>query len=161
MRAGEKIIVGLMLVSVIGLVYYRASNTNEAGEDKGIPFFSTANQQVTDAATRVIHRESCRDCHSLWATRDFSANVPAPALDGMGRFRDEAWLYDYFSSADPQSMQPSRLKEVYRMPSYAHLPEQERRVLAQYIASLSVEDWYFEDARRARHEKLTGQKLEP
>ena len=42
------------------------------------------------------------------------------------------------------------------MPSYASLPEQDRRVLAQYLASLKVKDWYLEQTRKAEYEKLTG-----
>ena len=45
------------------------------------------------------------------------------------------------------------------MPSYAHLPEQERRLLAQYMASLKVEDWYLEATKKAEYEKLTGSSI--
>lgn len=43
------------------------------------------------------------------------------------------------------------------MPSYAHLPEQERRQLASYMASLKVKDWYLHETKKAEYEKLTGQ----
>ena len=95
----------------------------------------------------------------LWGTRDLTLAVPAPALDGIGSLRDEAWLYTYFSSENPQSMLPSRLKPQYRMPSYAKLPEEDRRVLAQYMASLKVEDWYLPEAKKAEYEKLTGNPM--
>lgn len=42
------------------------------------------------------------------------------------------------------------------MPSYAHLPEQDRKVLAAYMASLKVKDWYLEETKKAEYEKLTG-----
>jgi len=53
---------------------------------------------------------------------------------------------------------PSRLKPEYRMPSFADLPDGERRVLAKYMASLKVKDWYLDSARAAEYEKLTGKE---
>jgi hypothetical protein len=47
------------------------------------------------------------------------------------------------------------------MPSYAHLHENERRLLAQYLASLKVKDWYLEDTKKAEYEKLTGKDYKP
>jgi sulfur-oxidizing protein SoxX len=47
------------------------------------------------------------------------------------------------------------------MPSYAHLSENERRLLARYMASLRVQDWYLEETRKAEHEKLTGEERRP
>lgn len=85
-------------------------------------------------------------------------SVPAPALDGIGSLHDEQWFFDYFSADDPQQIQPSRLKAEYQMPSYAHLPEHERRTLAAYMASLKVKDWYLDEAREARCRKLTGEE---
>jgi hypothetical protein len=84
--------------------------------------------------------------------------VPAPILDGMGSLRSEDWLYQYFSAINPQAILPSRLKKEYQMPSYAHLPDSERRLLARYMASLKVQDWYLEETRKAEHEVLTGQE---
>ena len=82
--------------------------------------------------------------------------VPAPSLDGIGSLRDEAWFYRYLSAPSPQDILPSRLKAKYQMPSYADLPESERKILAAYLASLKVEDWYLEEVRKAEYEKLTG-----
>jgi hypothetical protein len=150
-----------MVASVLVMGAYKGyQGSKYEDEDPGIPFYTTASNELKEKAGRLIRQENCKECHSLWATRDLTIAVPAPALDGMGRFRDEQWLYDYFSAENPQSMQPSRLKDVYKMPSYAHLPEHERRTLAAYMASLMVEDWYFEDAKKRRYEKLTGKPLE-
>ena len=74
----------------------------------------------------------------------------------MGEFRSEEWLFNYFSSENPQSIIPSRLKRRYQMPSFSKIPEEDRRMLAKYINSLKVEDWYKEEARKTRYEKLTG-----
>jgi len=54
-----------------------------------------------------------------------------------------------------------RLKLEYRMPSYAQLPENERRLLASYMASLKVQDWYLEETRKAEYVKLTGKEYHP
>lgn len=83
-------------------------------------------------------------------------SVPAPPLDGIGTLKTEAWLYDYFSAENPQSILPSRLKPQYRMPSLAKLTEAERRDLAAYMASLKVEDWYLEETKKAEHDALFG-----
>ena len=88
------------------------------------------------------------------------ASVPAPALDGIGAIRSEEWLYDYLSAENPQNILPTRLSSTYKMPSFAHLPEEDRRTLAAYLASLQVEDWYLEETRKAEYEKLTGKKYQ-
>jgi len=157
MRKGEKGIFAVMAVSVVILIGVKVyQNSKNVGEDPGIPFYSTANKEVTDSAAKAMHFVECKKCHSIWGMKDFSQSVPAPSLDGMGMFRSEEWLYEYFSSEDPQKILPSRLKPEYRMPSLAHLTEKERRDLAKYIFSLKVEDWYFEETKQARYEKLTG-----
>ena len=79
----------------------------------------------------------------------------------MGSLRDEEWLYTYFSAEDPQSIVPSRLKLKYRMPSFAKIPDADRRMLAKYISSLKVEDWYLEETKKSAYEKLTGQDYQP
>lgn len=83
--------------------------------------------------------------------------VPAPALDGIGSLRDEKWLFDYLSAVNPQSILPSRLKQEYRMPSYADLPENDRRTLARFLGALKVKDWYLDETRAAECRKLTGE----
>ena len=88
-------------------------------------------------------------------------SVPAPMLDGLGSLRSEEWFYQYFSAANPQAILPSRLKLEFRMPSYAKLPENERRLLASYMASLKVKDWYLEETRKAEYVKLTGKEYRP
>lgn len=157
MRKGEKgifLVMGLSVVILIAVKFYMSSK--DEGEDPGIPFYSTATNEVTKAASKVMHFIECKKCHSIWGMKGFTQSVPAPSLDGMGMFRTEEWLYNYFSAENPQSILPSRLKVDYRMPSLKHLEEGERRALAKYIASLKVEDWYFEETKKARFEKLTG-----
>jgi hypothetical protein len=44
------------------------------------------------------------------------------------------------------------------MPSLAALPQEERRILAKYMASLKAKDWYVDSARAAEYEKLTGKE---
>jgi sulfur-oxidizing protein SoxX len=157
MRRGEALILATIGVVVVGLMARNVLSLHSAAApDPGIPFYSTASPGLMREAGDLYRSNNCRHCHSLWTIKSAFESVPAPALDGIGSIRSEAWLYEYFSSTDPQSILPSRLKLEYRMPSYATLPEQERRALAQYMASLKVKDWYLEGARAAEYEKLTG-----
>jgi len=160
MRSGEKAIIGIMVCSVALLVWLKGQKTALDDENLEVPFYSTASKEVSDRAAKLIHELNCKKCHSLWGVRDLSQAVPAPALDGMGMFRDEEWLFNYFSAENPQDILPSRLKPEYRMPSFADLSLQERKDLASYVVSLKVYDWYFEDAKKARYEKLTGKDYE-
>ena len=161
LRRGEKGI--LIAIAAVVLIYMagRAYNVEEhpPSQDPGIPFYSTASHEVAVKATDIIRRENCRDCHTLWATTTLMQFVPSPPLDGIGSLHDEQWFYRYFSSKDPQSIVPSRLKKKYRMPSYADLPEHERRLLANYMASLKVKDWYLEEVKKKEYEKLTGHPM--
>ena len=164
MRSGEKLILGLIAVSVAvvgGLRYWQQAREGDRPGDREVPFYSTASPELAREAMRLIRREGCRDCHSLWAVRNPMQAVPAPALDGIGSLHEEAWFYQYLSAEDPQAILPSRLKPEYRMPSYAHLGERERRVLAAYLASLKVEDWYLAQVKKAEYEKLTGRPYRP
>lgn len=158
MKSGEKIILAATAVVVVALGAYKMATRQP---DQGIPFHTTASPALAKEATAIYDRESCKDCHSLWTERDMLQAVPAPALDGIGSLRTEDWFYAYFSAPDPQAIVPSRLKKQYRMPSYAKLPENERRILAQYMASLKVDDWYLPETRKAEYEKLTGKEYHP
>jgi len=162
MRTGEKYIIGgIILLSIVLMAQRGYEIANDEGEDPGIPYYSTADDALRDSAARLMRNLNCRDCHSLWALKDMTQRVPAPSLDGMGSFRDETWLYNYFSAENPQSILPTRLKEQYRMPSYAHIADSDRKILAAYIASLKVQDWYKEETNKARYEKLTGKPYIP
>ncbi|MFI5113395.1 MAG: c-type cytochrome [Terriglobales bacterium] len=143
------LVAGLMLRNFIGL-------RSEAQPDPGIPFYSTASPELARSGGDLFRSNNCRQCHSLWSVKSPFESVPAPSLDGIGSLRSEQWFYRYFSAPDPQSILPSRLKAEYRMPSFAGLPDTERRALAQYMASLKVKDWYLDAARAAEYEKLTG-----
>jgi len=150
----------LAVLAAIGLLVgagvLRAAVQRPQAQDREIPYFTTATPQLSTRAGDLIRAGGCRECHSLWTTRDPLQAVPAPMLDGMGALRSETWLFDYFSSANPQAILPSRLKREYQHPSYATLPETDRRTLAQYLASLQVKDWYLDQTRRLEHDKLTG-----
>lgn len=159
MRTGEKGILLVIAVLVLGGAFWKFLHQRESlPEDREIPFYSTASAELRQAAGDIYRRENCKSCHTLWTVRDIMQSVPAPALDGIGSLHDEQWFFEYISADDPQQILPSRLKAEYQMPSYAHLPEQERRLLAAYMASLKVKDWYFDEARKARCRKLTGEE---
>jgi cbb3-type cytochrome oxidase cytochrome c subunit len=157
MRRGEALILATIGVVVAGIMARNAINLHYAGrEDRGIPFYTTADRQLAREAGDLYRSNNCRQCHSLWTVKSPFESVPAPALDGIGSLRSEEWFYQYFSAADPQSILPSRLKAEYRMPSFANLTDGERRTLARYMASLKVKDWYLDGTRAAEYEKLTG-----
>jgi hypothetical protein len=155
LKSGEKAVLGVLGLVVLGGILVNVLRPS-APHDKEIPFYSTAPAAVGNAASELIRRHSCRDCHSLWSTRDLTQAVPAPMLDGMGSLRDREWIYAYLSAPNPQAILPSRLKAQYRMPSFASLSEADRALLADYLASLKVRDWYLEQTRRLEHDKLTG-----
>ncbi len=157
MRRSEKVILGIIgavIVSVFGIKAILGQFNQP--QDPGIPFYTTASPELNRHGNAIYHEQNCKKCHVLFASRDMTLAVPAPALDGMGSLRDEEWLFKYFSAENPQEILPSRLKPQYRMPSFAALPETDRRVLAQYIASLKAKDWYLDDLKKAEYEKLTG-----
>ncbi len=162
MKAGEKIVFIVIAIVVTGFMGRNLWRLNTIQEvDKGIPYYSTASATLERAAMDVYRQQNCKSCHSLWTVRDLMKAVPAPILDGMGSLRSEDWFYQYFSAINPQSILPSRLKKEYQMPSYAQLLEGERRLLARYMASLKVQDWYLEETRKAEYEMLTGHESHP
>lgn len=157
MRRGEKgILLGILVIPVVFILINDYRKSNDTTPDKGIPFFSTATAEMKKEAGALISQLGCRDCHSLWGFRNIMQSVPSPPLDGIGSLRSEGWLYDYLSAVDPKQILPSRLKPEYQMPSYAHLSVDDRTLLAGYLASLKVEDWYLEEAKKREYEKLTG-----
>ncbi len=149
-----------MVLGIIGVLIgagvIRALLERPSAQDREIPFYSTAPAALAASAGDLLRAYDCRQCHSLWTTRSPLQAVPAPMLDGIGALRTEAWLFDYLSAPDPQAMLPSRLKPEYRHPSYAAMPPADRHVLARYLASLQVKDWYLDQTRRLEHDKLTG-----
>jgi len=162
MKKGEKgILIGIVVFMVIFMAVKSWMISQDKEKDPGIPFYSTASDDLAHKASGLYHKYNCRDCHALWGVRNIMQAVPAPSLDGMGSIRDEAWLYAYFSAEDPQSIVPSRLKPRFRMPSFATMPEEDRRILAKYIASLKVKDWYLQETKKSAYEKLTGKEYKP
>jgi hypothetical protein len=166
MRKGEKGILIVMAVAIIGGIAYKFQSAPENTEpDQGIPFYSDAAPEVEKQASTLMRELNCRDCHkyhgAFGGITSLVQNVPAPALDGIGSIRSEQWLFDYFSAENPQAILPSRLKQEFQMPSFASLSEAERRLLASYLASLKVEDWYLQETKKMEFEKLTGKAYEP
>lgn len=163
MRRGEKAIIAFIVLVVGGtMVKNLVGNMGAKETDRELPFYSTANAEEGHEALELMRVNNCKYCHSLWGTSgSFMQNVPAPRLDGIGAIRDEAWFYNYLSSPNPQSILPSRLKKEYQMPSFASVPEKDRRLMARYLASLKVKDWYLQDTKKAEFEKLTGKEYKP
>lgn len=155
MRRGEKGILVLIGLFLVGGVIHSLLHVEEK-HDRDIPFYSTASPDVASKAMDIYRNNDCKSCHTLWTLKDMLQSVPAPMLDGIGSLRTESWLYDYLSSPNPQLVIPSRLKKQYQMPSYASIPEVDRQILAKYLASLKVQDWYLKQTKQAEYEKLTG-----
>jgi hypothetical protein len=155
MKGGEKfVLIATGVLLIFGVI--RNINHVEEPHENDIPFYTTATAEVAVKATDLYRANTCRSCHSLWSMKDVMQSVPAPMMDGIGSLRTEAWLYDYLSAPNPQSILPSRLKKKYQMPSFATMPEAERRLLANYLSSLKVKDWYLEQTKKEEKEKLTG-----
>lgn len=164
MKKGEKAIIGGLLVLVIGSMAYNLIRGSGEANDEGareIPYYSDAPMDVQRTASQLMKELNCRQCHSIWTMRDPLQSVPAPALDGLGSLHDESWFFNYLSAPNPQAVIPTRLKKEYQMPSYASLPEEQRRLIARYLASLKVKDWYLEETRKREFEKLTGRDYVP
>ena len=159
MRRGEKAILGLVVLFVAAAAVHALMQKKGAHYSE-IPFYSTATPEEASKAMDIYRSNGCKSCHSLWTVQDMMQFVPAPILDGIGSLRSESWLYAYLSSTNPQKILPSRLKQEYQMPSYKSMPDGDRRLLAKYLASLKVKDWYLEQTRQAEQEKLTGIKTE-
>jgi len=158
MRRGEKIVLGIIgLVLLAGLI--KSQLQVEQPHDRDLPFYSTATSDVARNAMDLIRANKCRDCHSLWTLKDMMQSVPAPMLDGIGTLRTEKWLYAYLSAPNPQSIVPSRLKKKYQMPSFADMPEKERRLLVSYLSSLKVKDWYLKQTKKSEFQKLNGVEM--
>ncbi len=161
MKKGERgILIGIAGFVVVAMTVKGWMISQDEEKDPGIPFYSTASKEFAAKASVLYRKYKCRDCHLLGGLRNIMQAVPAPSLDGMGSLRDEEWLYNYFSAEDPQSIVPSRLKLRFQMPSFADIPEADRKMLAGYIASLKVEDWYLDETKKMAYEKLTGKEYQ-
>ncbi|MDX8391044.1 MAG: cytochrome c [Mariprofundaceae bacterium] len=141
-----------IVVAMIQSVIKPAARTSE----NSLPFYTTADASLERAGSDLYRKLQCRSCHTIWSVKSIYETVPAPSLDGIGSLRSEAWLLRYFSSQNPQEMLPTRLKPKYKMPSFAHLSENELQVLAGYFSSLRVRDWYLEETIKAEQKKLLG-----
>ncbi|MCI0507394.1 MAG: cytochrome c [Gammaproteobacteria bacterium] len=162
MKKGEVGILAVIGVVVVVAASIKGYNiTSQKEEDKGIPYYSTATQELSKQARVLFDKYNCHACHSLWTKRSVMQSVPAPALDGMGSLKSEEWFLQYFSADNPQAIVPTRLKKEYQMPSLADAPKEDRIILAKYMASLKVEDWYLEETKKREYEKLTGQEYSP
>jgi len=141
---------------IVAMVQSMVSPTKPDTGENGLPFYSTADAALERSGSQLYQKLKCQKCHKIWAVKNLYETVPAPSLDGIGSLRSEEWLYQYFSSENPQEFLPTRLKAEYKMPSYAYLSKDERIVLSRYFASLKVKGWYLEETKKAEQKKLTG-----
>jgi len=160
MRKGEKgILIGIGVFAIIAMVGKAVLINHQDPHAGKIPFYSHAPKEVATKAATLVRQYDCRDCHVYWGKKSIMNSVPAPSLDGIGSLKSEEWLYNYLSAKDPQKILPSRMKMEFQMPSYAEIPEADRKLLASYLASMKVEDWYLPEVKKSEYEKLTGKKF--
>ncbi len=160
MRRGEKgilVAIGVVVLLFGSIKVVRNSSEEASQPDPGIPFYTTASKELIKSGSMLYRQLGCRKCHTLWGIRDPMQSVPSPPMDGIGSLKEEEWLYSYLSAENPQSIVPSRLKAEYKMPSFADIPESDRRILAAYLSHLKVEDWYLDEVKKVEYEKLTGE----
>ena len=116
MRKGEIgifAVMGLVVLATAAIKGYNKSTEEEP--DKGIPFYTTASDDLAKQARALFSKYNCHACHSLWTKKSIMQNVPAPALDGLGSIRSEEWFYNYFSAESPQDILPTRLKKEFQI----------------------------------------------
>ena len=160
MRKGEKgILMGIGIFAVIAMIGKAVLIQHQDPHAGKIPFYSKAPKEMATKAAHLVREYNCRDCHTYWGKHNIMNSVPAPSLDGIGSLKSEEWIYSYLSAKDPQKIVPSRMKMEFQMPSYADMPEADRKLLAQYLASMKVEDWFFDETKKSEYEKLTGKKF--
>lgn len=156
MTVVNTVILVLAGLFIFAIVQSMVSPNQQTSKEETLPYYTTAGDALSRSGSKLFKDLHCRDCHTIWSVRNITQFVPAPSLDGIGSLRSEEWLYAYFSAENPQEMLPTRMKKKYQMPSYAHLSDDERMVLARYFASLNVRSWYLEETRKAEQQKLTG-----
>jgi len=160
MRKGEKgILIGIGVFAIVAMIGKAVLMRHQDPNAGKIPFYSDAPKELSIKAGTLVRQYNCRDCHVYWGKKSMMNAVPAPSLDGIGSLKTEQWLYDYLSAVDPQKILPTRMKMEFQMPSFAQIPEEERRLLAKYLASMKARDWYIPEVKNAEYEKLTGKKF--
>ena len=76
-------------------------------------------------AAALVQQEDCLSCHALGSRGEGKG----PRFEWIARRRTAAWIADYL--ADPEAMAPGA-----EMPSFGHLPPEQRRMIAEFIVSL-------------------------
>ena len=64
MKKGEKGILAVIAVTVLGAMIYKSVSITENTEpDRGIPFYTTASPELEKQAGTLMRELNCRDCH--------------------------------------------------------------------------------------------------
>jgi nitric oxide reductase subunit C len=77
-------------------------------------------------AAALVEQEGCLACHALGARGE----RVGPRLEWIGNRRDAAWIAEYI--ADPERYAPGA-----EMPSFAHLSPGQRRMIGEFLVSLT------------------------
>ncbi|HWP31732.1 MAG TPA: cytochrome b N-terminal domain-containing protein [Fimbriimonadales bacterium] len=84
------------------------------------------NKALAERGSEIFRNSACLSCHRVGS---LGKSRVGPDLNGVGRKHpDPRWLMDFLK--DPKS------KGVTRMPSFGHLPEEDRIALVEYLRSL-------------------------
>jgi len=132
-KKGEKVIWILSAMITAGALYVGYVVYNAPA--KLMPNYQLESEEASRG--ELLYRQNgCTNCHKIW---NLGGRKGGP-LDGVGSRRDSAWLTAYLSTDDPQSMVPSEVKAVFKMPSFAFLSEGERSDLVAFLSSLKIRD---------------------
>jgi cbb3-type cytochrome oxidase cytochrome c subunit len=126
LRLGEWIVVaGVLLIGafaalVATLIYLKPPPA----------MYGYAESAAANLGETIYKRESCRDCHQVFG----NGSTSGPKLDGIGALRSDSMLKAYL--LDPSPVVGDKIYRV-KMPSYAHLNQDDRDALVAYLLALS------------------------
>lgn len=101
--------VGLLLATVtINLSFYTGSPAAVNGHAEGF---------------QLMKKYGCLTCHRLHGV----GSTVGPALDDVGSRREAEWIARWVKN-------PSAIKSNARMPSFVYLPDEQIRIIADYLS---------------------------
>jgi len=77
-------------------------------------------------AAALVKQEDCLTCHALGSLGERKG----PRFEWIGKRRSARWIAEYLG--DPEAMAPGA-----EMPSYSHLSQAQRQMIAEFVVSLS------------------------
>lgn len=115
---------GISYGNIVVLPFEEPSFESERNEQTFVKI--PINKALVKRGREVFRNSACLNCHRVGS---LGKSRVGPDLDGVGKKHpDPRWLMDFLK--DPKS------KGVTRMPSFAHLSEEDRIALVEYLRSL-------------------------